>query len=196
MTSVYLLAIFILAHLYLPKTNCVYGTSMRETQTPVEWEDPEYWVHIRNVSILDGVKNSLQDDMFVLVIGKHIHKIGKTPMFIMDKDLTFNIDGEGRILLPLIGEQTQPEDSEISSIVEEGTPADLLIIDGKSIEDLDMLRANPNWLVNQQLKELDIVRVIMKDGVIIKNTLPRTRVDRSRLKKVQEKRKKMEQSQF
>lgn len=44
-------------------------------------------------------------------------------------------------------------------ILEEGSFADLLIVDGNPVEDLDLLTDKKN------------MRVIMKDGVIYKNTL-------------------------
>jgi imidazolonepropionase-like amidohydrolase len=57
-------------------------------------------------------------------------------------------------------------------VIEEGAFADVLIVDGNPLEDLSVLGANPKWFDAEPRSEgHETIRVIMKDGVIYKNTL-------------------------
>ena len=176
-------ALLIVFYLSLSTTENAFSDSSQGDQEIKKSEDSDYWVHIRNVSIYDGVSNGLQRNMFVLVIGTHIHKIGETPLFIMDKDITINLNGEGRILMPIPSGEQQ---SETSGAIKEGAPATLLIIDAESWEDIGHLKDSPGVQLNQNLQKVDNIRLLMKNGEIIKNTLPRTRAARFGLRKIQE----------
>lgn len=182
--------LFIVFYLSLYATEYVFSDTSQGGQEIVEPEDGDYWIHIRNVSIYDSVSRGLQRDMFVLVIGTHIHKIGPIPLFMMDKDITFNLDGEGRILMPIPTGEQQLENSDKSQAIEEGAPANLLVIEAKSLEDLSEFKDDPEFQGNQNLKEVKKIRLLMKDGEIMKNTLPRTRVARFGLRKIQKREKK------
>ena len=183
MILVYLTTLCFVFGLSLSATEYVFGDTSPQDEAIKEAEECDSWIHIRNVSIYDDTTDGLQRDMFVLVTCTYIHKIGRTPLFILDKDITFNVNGEGRILLPIpIGEQ-QSERSEKSSPIKEEDPANLLIVDAESLEDVKKISENPAFQNNQNVQEIEEVRLLMINGEIIKNTLPRTRVGSVGLRK-------------
>ncbi len=55
-------------------------------------------------------------------------------------------------------------------VVEEGALADLLLVDGNPLEDITLVGAQETWW-GASTDEIETIRVIMKDGVIYKNTL-------------------------
>jgi hypothetical protein len=57
-------------------------------------------------------------------------------------------------------------------VVEVGAYADLLLVDGNPLEDITAIGGNPKWF-DAEPREQDIspIKLIMKDGVIYKNTL-------------------------
>lgn len=165
---------------------------LQGTKPATQWEDPDYWVHIRNVSIFDPATYTLDENMFVLVVGNLIHKTGKVPMMIFDKDLTFNYDGERRILmLSAAATQHLPALYERAGTVKEGEPADLLVIDVRTLDELHEVMARPQWSDSQQRAKLETVKLILKNGWVIKDTLPTKRIDEFRLKRVKKKRQEM-----
>jgi len=57
-------------------------------------------------------------------------------------------------------------------VIEEGAYADLLVVEGNPLEDITVLGGNPKWFDAEPRGEnIDTIRLIMKDGVIHKNTL-------------------------
>jgi imidazolonepropionase-like amidohydrolase len=57
-------------------------------------------------------------------------------------------------------------------IIEEGAFADILIVDGNPLEDMSVLGANSKYLdAKPRDRGIDTIRIIMKDGMIYKNTL-------------------------
>ena len=58
-------------------------------------------------------------------------------------------------------------------VIEEGAYADILLIDGNPLEDITVLGGNPLMFDAPERKpgEIDTMDLIMKDGVIYKNTL-------------------------
>ncbi|PCD86423.1 metal-dependent hydrolase family protein [Vibrio mediterranei] len=57
-------------------------------------------------------------------------------------------------------------------VVEEGAYADLILVDGNPLEDLSVIGANEKWFdAEPREADLDTIKVIMKDGVVYKNTL-------------------------
>ena len=57
-------------------------------------------------------------------------------------------------------------------VIEEGAYADILLVDGNPLEDLSVIGANPKWFdAPARSQDLKPLRIIMKDGVIFKNTL-------------------------
>ena len=56
-------------------------------------------------------------------------------------------------------------------VVEEGAYADLLLVDGNPLEDITVIGGNELWLKAPVPQPIKTIQVIMKDGVIFKNTL-------------------------
>ncbi|MBY5990610.1 metal-dependent hydrolase family protein [Ferrimonas balearica] len=57
-------------------------------------------------------------------------------------------------------------------VVEEGALADLLLIDGNPLEDISVIGGTEQWFdADPEYRPIDTLVVIMKDGVIYKNTL-------------------------
>jgi len=56
-------------------------------------------------------------------------------------------------------------------VIEEGALADILLVDGNPLEDLSLMGSNPKWYDAQYQPGVDTINIIMKDGVIYKNTL-------------------------
>jgi imidazolonepropionase-like amidohydrolase len=55
--------------------------------------------------------------------------------------------------------------------IEEGALADMLLVDGNPLEDLSVIGANSKWRDAQYSPGVDTIKLIMKDGMIYKNTL-------------------------
>ena len=174
-------------------TGTVRGASLNyENSAPAQGEDIDYWVQIRNVSIFNEAMHSLEEEMFVLVVGTHIHKIGKVPMMIFDKDLTFNYDGEGRILMSgLAALRRAARDPERVEPITEGLPANLWVLDVRTLDELSTLMAHPDWSASPARADLEVVKLILEDGWVAKDTLPRKRIDGFRLERVKLKRQEM-----
>ncbi len=59
-------------------------------------------------------------------------------------------------------------------VIEEGAYADILIVDGNPLEDITVIGANPKYFdAEPRGASIETIRLIMKDGVIYKNTLQR-----------------------
>jgi imidazolonepropionase-like amidohydrolase len=57
-------------------------------------------------------------------------------------------------------------------VIEEGAYADILIVDGNPLENITVIGANPKWFdAEPRDQDIPTIRIIMKDGVIYKNTL-------------------------
>ncbi|HIG61562.1 MAG TPA: amidohydrolase family protein [Gammaproteobacteria bacterium] len=56
-------------------------------------------------------------------------------------------------------------------VIEPGAMADILLVEGNPLEDLSVIGANPKWFDAPKPGPIDSIRLIMKDGVIYKNTL-------------------------
>ena len=56
-------------------------------------------------------------------------------------------------------------------VIEEGAAADILLVDGNPVEDLSVIGAVPHWFDAPPRDGVETIRIIMKDGVIYKNTL-------------------------
>ena len=57
-------------------------------------------------------------------------------------------------------------------VIEVGALADIIVVDGNPLEDMAAIGGNPKWLdADPRGEEVAVLRVIMKDGVIYKNTL-------------------------
>jgi imidazolonepropionase-like amidohydrolase len=75
-------------------------------------------------------------------------------------------------LLALSGSRNPYAASGKLGVVEKGAAADLLLIDGNPLKDMSVLGANEKWFdADPKWKPIDTIKVIMKDGVVYKNTL-------------------------
>ncbi|MHC4213614.1 MAG: metal-dependent hydrolase family protein [Planctomycetota bacterium] len=76
-------------------------------------------------------------------------------------------------------------------VIEEGALADILIVDGNPLKDLSVLGAYPKWFDAPRPKQLDTIRLIMKDGVFFKCTLPGKEEASEKLLEIQRRRHEM-----
>ena len=57
-------------------------------------------------------------------------------------------------------------------VIEEGALADILVVDGNPLESMTVLGGQDQWFLDTEPpKPIEAIRIIMKDGVIYKNTL-------------------------
>lgn len=57
-------------------------------------------------------------------------------------------------------------------VIEEGAIADILLVDGNPLKDISVLGATPQWFdADPEYKQIDTIQIVMKDGVIYRNTL-------------------------
>jgi len=79
-----------------------------------------------------------------------------------------SINGE---IVKLSGKVLDPYFEGELGIIKAGAYADLLIVDGNPLEDLSVIGANKKWFDAPVREEIKTMKLIMKDGVIYKNTL-------------------------
>ena len=56
-------------------------------------------------------------------------------------------------------------------MIEVGAYADVLLVDGNPLEDITVIGGNEKWFDAPVRDGIESMRIIMKDGVIYKNTL-------------------------
>jgi imidazolonepropionase-like amidohydrolase len=78
------------------------------------------------------------------------------------------VNGE---ILKLSGAVLDPYPEGKLGVIEEGAYADILLVDGNPLEDLSIIGANELWFDAPKRDGIDTINLIMKDGVIYKNTL-------------------------
>ena len=67
--------------------------------------------------------------------------------------------------------QNNPYDGKLG-VIEKGALADILLVEGNPLEDITAIGGNAKWLdASPRGPEVEPIRLIMKDGVIYKNTL-------------------------
>jgi imidazolonepropionase-like amidohydrolase len=75
-------------------------------------------------------------------------------------------------LLALSGPRNPYAASGKMGVIEKGAAADLLLVDGNPLEDMSVLGAANKWFdADPEYKEIKTIKLIMKDGVIYKNSL-------------------------
>ena len=79
-----------------------------------------------------------------------------------------SVNGE---ILKLSGEVLDPYPEGKLGVIEEGAYADLLVVDGNPLEDISVIGGNEKWFDAEPRDGIETIRIIMKDGVIYKNTL-------------------------
>ena len=83
------------------------------------------------------------------------------------KSLT-SVNGE---IVKLSGPVVDPYFEGKLGVIEEGAYADILIVDGNPLEDITAIGGNEKWFDAPARDGIETMRIIMKDGVIYKNTL-------------------------
>ena len=57
-------------------------------------------------------------------------------------------------------------------MIEEGAYADILLVEGNPLEDISAIGGDPGWFnAPSRGEDVKSIKLIMKDGVIYKNTL-------------------------
>ncbi len=83
------------------------------------------------------------------------------------KQLT-SVAGE---MLEMSGERNPYRDGK-QGVIEEGAYADILLVDGNPLEDITVIGGNTAWFdADPEWKPIETMNVVMKDGVIYRNTL-------------------------
>jgi len=78
----------------------------------------------------------------------------------------------GGEIAAMTGEFMNPYPEGKLGVIEEGAYADILIVDGNPLEDLSVIGTSDKWFDAPEPPESpETIRIIMKDGVIYKNTL-------------------------
>ena len=107
----------------------------------------------------------------------------------MKKILSYNFDCEGRIIIP--ASLVSPDHASMSyetATIAEGNRADLLIIDGTTIEALHSFIQSSKTVADTTTQDHDSILLIMKAGIIKKDEMVKKRIDKSRLKQVMRRR--------
>ena len=79
-----------------------------------------------------------------------------------------SVNGE---ILKLSGEVMDPYPEGKLGVIEAGAYADLLVVDGNPLEDITVIGGNEKWFDAPVRNGIETMKLIMKDGVIYKNTL-------------------------
>ena len=80
-----------------------------------------------------------------------------------------SVNGE---IVALSGPVVNPYPDAKLGVIEQGAYADILIVDGNPLEDLSVIGANSKWFdAEYRPNGVESIKIIMKDGVIYKNTL-------------------------
>ncbi len=79
-----------------------------------------------------------------------------------------SVNGE---IVKLSGEVLDPYPDAKLGVIEEGAYADILLVDGNPLEDISVIGGNEKWFDAPVRDGIETMRIIMKDGVIYKNTL-------------------------
>lgn len=77
----------------------------------------------------------------------------------------------GGEIAALSGPVVNPYPETLLGVVKEGATADLLLVDGNPLEDLSVIGAVNKWFDAPTRDGVKTIRIIMKDGMIYKNTL-------------------------
>lgn len=75
-------------------------------------------------------------------------------------------------IMALSGKVVNPYPYGKLGVIEEGAYADILVVEGNPLEDLSVIGANEKWFDAEHRPDgVESIKIIMKDGVIYKNTL-------------------------
>jgi imidazolonepropionase-like amidohydrolase len=79
-----------------------------------------------------------------------------------------SVNGE---ILKLCGPVNDPYPEGKLGVIEEGAYADILLVDGNPLEEITAIGGSEKWFDAPDRDGIETMRIIMKDGVIYKNTL-------------------------
>jgi len=79
-----------------------------------------------------------------------------------------SVNGE---IVKLSGEVLDPYPEGKLGVIEDGAYADILLVDGNPLQDITVIGGNEKWFDAPVRDGIETMRIIMKDGVIYKNTL-------------------------
>ena len=79
-----------------------------------------------------------------------------------------SVNGE---IVKLSGEAIDPYPEAKLGVIEEGAYADILLVDGNPLKDITVIGGNEKWFDAPVRDGIETMKIIMKDGVIYKNTL-------------------------
>ncbi len=123
-------------------------------------------------------------------------KYAKLRCFFSDVDLTYNINGEGRTLISGMFNNIESRVMfAADNFIREEAIADIIMIDTNPVADPNGFDRILNMTSEQGLHALKEVCLVMKEGEVIKNTLPDTKVHPLRLRQYREKRKMLPKNQ-
>ena len=74
-------------------------------------------------------------------------------------------------IVALSGPVVNPWPNGKLGVIEEGAYADILIVKGNPLKDINVIGANKEWFKAPKRDGVETIKIIMKDGVIYKNTL-------------------------
>jgi imidazolonepropionase-like amidohydrolase len=74
-------------------------------------------------------------------------------------------------VLALSGDVMNPYVEGPIGVIEAGAYADILLVDGNPLEDITVIGGIDEWQTAPDRDGVETIRIIMKDGVIYKNTL-------------------------
>ena len=77
----------------------------------------------------------------------------------------------GGEIAALSGPVVNPYPKTKLGVIEVGATADILLVDGNPLEDLTVIGASEKWFDAPPREGVETIRLIMKDGVIYKNTI-------------------------
>jgi imidazolonepropionase-like amidohydrolase len=78
------------------------------------------------------------------------------------------VNGE---IVALSGDVLNPYYEGKLGVIEKGAYADILLVDGNPLEDITVIGGSEKWFDAPDRDGIETMRLIMKDGVIYKNTL-------------------------
>ena len=140
---------------------CVFGSTALHTAPAIAKEQGAGQILIKNVRIFDGTAAKLAAATDVLIVGNKIENeikwMDRLSEWYSPAELLIMATGNAGELLKLSGIR-DPYPGELG-VVKEGALADLLLVDGNPLDDIKVVG------------ELDNLRVIIKDGHVVKNTL-------------------------
>ncbi len=150
-------------------------------------QDPEFpptkkfmWLRDNSAELIDLIKKYepklVFDSDYILLTGVPYRQAIDFTKFSVAREFgnfwaLKSMTSTGGELAALTGPENPYPDGKLG-VIEEGAYADILIVDGNPLEDISAIGANDKWFdAEPRDQDVPVIRVIMKDGKIYKNTL-------------------------